>query len=63
MEESRAIGRFGYLSCRQASSFATLGWIQMRKSHVLARGDATTKLRECIDHQPRVTKTTKRGSK
>src|SRR5712692_6583883 len=51
----------GYLPCHLASSLATLSEIQMRKSRALARGDATTKFRECTDHQLRITKTTKRG--
>src|SRR6266566_3520328 len=39
-----ACGLLGYLSCRQASSFATLGWIQMCV---------------CDDTPPGVTNTTK----
>ncbi len=31
MEMSRMIELLGYLSCRQASSFATLGWIQKKE--------------------------------
>jgi hypothetical protein len=29
--------QLGYLSCRQASSFVTLGWVQMRQSDTLLR--------------------------
>ncbi len=53
------IGRLGYPSCRQASSFATLDWIQMRKREVLLREEVTKKLCICDEKLPGVANTTK----
>ena len=59
-ESEQKIGLLGYFSWHQASSFATLGWIQMRNRDVLL-GDVTIKL--CVDDEqlPGVANTTKRG--
>ena len=53
------IVRLGYLSCRQASSFATLDWIQMRKRDVLVREEVTKKFCVCDEKLPGMANTTK----